>query len=88
MKKLGTQFHGMPPLSAAPQAETKADSSEQGWIFDGRLHGKNGVGQEFLRPNADQVLLSIVENSDDAIVTKNLDGIVSSWNKAAERIFG
>jgi PAS domain S-box-containing protein len=32
--------------------------------------------------------LSIVENSDDAIVTKNLHGIVSSWNKAAERIFG
>jgi PAS domain S-box-containing protein len=32
--------------------------------------------------------LSIIENSDDAIITKNLDGIISSWNKSAERIFG
>jgi len=33
-------------------------------------------------------LWSIIENSDDAIITKNLDGIISSWNKSAERLFG
>lgn len=33
-------------------------------------------------------LASIVATSDDAIVSKNLDGIVQRWNAAAEHIFG
>lgn len=81
------------PLLHADSFLSKTEGPEQLLEIVEELLSRHAVQGDELRERAgrtplQELLASIVEDSDDAILSKNLDGTILTWNKAAERMYG
>jgi len=80
-RKDGTTF----PMYLSVGAGTLAGKR----IFVGIIHDLTSLNREkAAHEDQTRFLASIVESSNDAIISKTLDGIITSWNHAAEEMFG
>ena len=74
--------------SAAPIKDEAGSVSGCVLIFRDISERRRWEQDETNRLIGARTLASIVESSDDAIISKSLEGIIQSWNVAAERLFG
>jgi PAS domain S-box-containing protein len=74
--------------SAAPIRNDLGEVSGCVMIFRDVTAERRRADEKARQLSTARLLAAIVESSDDAIISKSLDGTIRSWNEGAERVFG
>jgi PAS domain S-box-containing protein len=86
--ELGERLDDFVRAMPGPMAERPFDPRSTGVFAKGKESGLADISDRKHGDEAERWLASIVESSDDTIISNDLQGIIRSWNTGAQRLFG